>query len=503
MISFALAGGTRAATYGWSGLGGNNLWSNGNNWTNVADSSTGTAPGAADEARFADEENDVVAINADTAANIVQLGNGGMMITGAYTLTINAAQDGLIQRATYYGGGSARIDCNVSFPNLNATGNKFVNWNQVVTINGNVSVPGGLTTQFGVNGNGTGKLILNGQLLLTSAGNTDVRTFGNVGDTEFATQYSPPNYIRSRIGTLILKGNVGAPLGETAQNVATVGFDGNTPRRIWIASANGASVFSNRFLIAPLGADSGKYQEFRVKAPTTVANFIGQMRIDHTVWWFVDSGCLARIKTLNKGDSKTDIPVYMSGGGTTEVYGAASTQFPHKFILSNGVFLVNNTSGEATHGPVTVCASGVFGGAGSIRGNVSCESGGVVSPGNSVGTLTVSNATFAAGGILHWEVNHPNADKLNVLDVLNVSAGAVTVKVVNAGSIQAGTTYEAFGYKTLTGNMQDDIVVDVSGLAGITAQVEATAGGIGIVLVPEPALAGLAGLALLAVRRRK
>jgi len=88
-----LAGSAWAATYGWTGTGGDNLWSNGNNWTNVANGSTGTAPGAADEARFADNEDDVVAINANTTVSKLVLGNGGMSITGAYTLTLNAATE--------------------------------------------------------------------------------------------------------------------------------------------------------------------------------------------------------------------------------------------------------------------------------------------------------------------------------------------------------------------------------------------------------------------------
>jgi len=91
IASMLLAGSAWAATYGWSGLGGDNLWSNGNNWTNVANGSSGTAPGASDTAQFAEFENDVVAVQANVTVTNLKVGIGGMSITGAYTITVTAS----------------------------------------------------------------------------------------------------------------------------------------------------------------------------------------------------------------------------------------------------------------------------------------------------------------------------------------------------------------------------------------------------------------------------
>lgn|GEM_PF-2717679 len=384
----------------------------------------------------------------------------------------------------------------------NAGPSKIVNYNNVLTINGNVSFPANTTPfRLDVWGDGSGVAKFNGQVTGYSSGQDWRSFYGNDGVMELGTQHNPWRNTGCRKGTLILKGNYDAPNGDN-NRVGFPSWDASNPKRIWIQAQGGLGIYSNRWNFSPRSTDAGKYHEFRVMAPTVHAKLHGRVRIDDKLWWCVDSGCYVEIVDtgIDKGDNAATSNVYVYGGGTTDVKVASITTIPIPFVISNGVFLVNNPSGFATHGSVTVCASGVFGGAGSIGGDMRCESGGIVSPGNSIGTLTAANGVFAAGGILHWEVNGATADKLNVLNTLNISAGSVTVKV--AGTVTVGVTNDAFTFATLNGNATNDLVVDVSALPGITANIIPGTGSIGIQLVPEPGLIGLGLLALVGLRRK-
>lgn len=498
------AGLSYAATYGWSGGGSDNLWSNGNNWTNVADGSSGTVPGASDTAQFGGDENDAVALTSDVTINNLVLGEGGMSITGAYTLTLTASSAALQFGSAYTAGGSATIDCNINMPNLSG-GNRIINWNQTLTINGNLALPP-TTAGFNLEAWGPNALLkINGQVTGWAAGQAVRNIYmpqAVAGQTEIVAQHDPVRNFMLRQGTLVLKGNYDAPNGDE-NRVGFPSWDGATPKKIWLAVEGGLGIFSNRWSFSPRSNDT-KYHEFRVMAPTKHAKLLGRVRIDDKLWWFVDPDCYVEIVNtgIEKGDSATTMGVYMSGGGTTDVKVAQINAVPIPFIVSNGVLLVNNASGFALHGPVTVCAGGVFGGAGTAGSTVTCESGGIISPGNSIGTLTVSNAVLQAGSIVDWEVNGTTADKLAVLNNLDISAGIVTVRVYGTTSTSATNTL--FSYASLNGSSAN-LVFDLSqsSLSGGSFVME---GNQILVtgLVPEPglAVAVLAGLVLAGRKRR-
>lgn len=506
------AGISYAATYGWSGAGGDNLWSNGNNWTNVADGSTGTAPGAGDTAIFPQGTSAAIALTADTSINNLVLGTGGMSITGAYTLTLTATNQTLGFGS--YNGGSATIDCNISMPNLAAgTTTRIVNYNNQLTINGNVALPAtSAGFRLDIWGSGSGVAKFNGQLTGYEA-SQDIRSFyGNNGTVELGTQNSGSQLhdLMIRRDTLILKGSYLAPL-QNGQRVGFPSWDGNTPKKIWIAAEGGLGIYSNQFSFSARGTSGAgqdsKYHEFRVKSPTKHAQLLGRVRIDDKLWWFVDPDCYVEILPgannvggIEKADNSTLHGVYMSGGGTTDVKVAQVGGFPIPFFVSNGVLLVNNTSGYALHGPITVHAGGVFGGAGFVGSVVTNTSGGVISPGNSIGTLTVSNAVLQAGSIVDWEVNGTTADKLAVLNNLDISAGIVTVRVF--GTTTSSATNSLFSFASLNGSSAN-LVLDLSqswlsGGSFVTEGNQILITG----LVPEPAVAGALLLAGMLLRKR-
>lgn len=374
----------------------------------------------------------------------------------------------------------------------------LVNWNQTLTFNSNVTITtttGDKTLQI----NGPNALVVfNGQFRNPNAN----WSLYAQEDGEFrinATQYNLNKILKLKKGYLVVKGDVYGAVDDANQAISFQGDWGASPKVI-VFDASGAQTISNRVILHR--GQAGNYHEVRFK--TKNVNLISKPRlVQNTVhwnFWNVDQGSYVKVPGFSV--SASGLTMCFGGGGTTDVVAANENANTFNVILSNGVFLANNPSGNAVNGPVTVCAGAVLGGAGTLSSTITNLSGGIVSPGNSIGTLTTAgNAVFAAGGILNWEVNGATADKLSV-NALDISAGAVTVKVVNAGSIQIGVTNDAFAFTTLNGNAANDLVVDVSGVPGITANIIAGTGSIGIQLVPEPGLIGLGLLALVGMRRK-
>ncbi|WP_411886815.1 autotransporter-associated beta strand repeat-containing protein, partial [Polaromonas sp. YR568] len=128
-----------------------------------------------------------------------------------------------------------------------------------------------------------------------------------------------------------------------------------------------------------------------------------------------------------------------AGSGTVALTGVNA--YTGATSINAGTLAVN---GSITS-PVTVNNGGTLGGSGTINGAVSAASGGVLAPGNSIGTLTVNGQlNFAPGSIYRVEVDPAgNADRINVTGAPGTaSLGGATVDVqASAGSYQANTRY--------------------------------------------------------------
>jgi outer membrane autotransporter protein len=110
----------------------------------------------------------------------------------------------------------------------------------------------------------------------------------------------------------------------------------------------------------------------------------------------------------------------------------------------NGATSVNagtlSVNGSISNSAVTVNNGGVLGGSGTV-GSTTIASGGVLAPGNSIGTLTVNgNLSFAAGSIYRVEVDAAGAnDRINATGTAALN-GTVDVQA-GAGTYQASTQY--------------------------------------------------------------
>lgn len=119
-----------------------------------------------------------------------------------------------------------------------------------------------------------------------------------------------------------------------------------------------------------------------------------------------------------------------------------SSGFGGTLVVSNtGTLLVNNTVGSGTGtGAVVVLSGATLGGAGVIGGPVTIN--GALAPGNSPGTLTVSNDFAASGGaVLQYQLG-TNSGLMAISG--NLTLGG-TLNVTDAGGF-TNTTYTLFTY---------------------------------------------------------
>lgn len=134
----------------------------------------------------------------------------------------------------------------------------------------------------------------------------------------------------------------------------------------------------------------------------------------------VDDGTLT---TLGGNLSGTG-PLTKTGGGTLTLSGD-NQAFTGGIDLTAGQMNVNGAMG----GPVAVQSTAILGGSGSI-GALTVAAGGTVSPGNSIGTLTVDgDAAFAIGSVYHVQINAAGeSDLLKVSGKATLAGGTVNVE---------------------------------------------------------------------------
>jgi autotransporter-associated beta strand protein len=136
--------------------------------------------------------------------------------------------------------------------------------------------------------------------------------------------------------------------------------------------------------------------------------------------------------------------------GTNTLALTAINTYTGPTTVSNGTLQVN---GQIDVGDVTV-AGGALGGTGTILGAVTIQSAGTLSPGASIGTLTINNDLLIAGN-LAVEVNKslsPSNDFVVVTGTLS-NTGAGTVTVTNLGpALAVGNKFTLFNKQVTGGN---------------------------------------------------
>jgi autotransporter-associated beta strand protein len=192
------------------------------------------------------------------------------------------------------------------------------------------------------------------------------------------------------------------------------------------------------------------------------------------------------------GDAIGDLGGITKIGAGTLVL-TASNNFNGETVVSNGVLAINGTNNcnKAVWdaGKVTVYG-GTLGGTGMISGSVTVQSGGTISPGNGIGTLTLAtNLTLQNGSTNLFEVtNSPGTgDLLIVQGNLTVSNGTIAINV-SGTTLQPGT-YTLMQYSgTLAGSFNPIVTLAGGTINGSMTIDTSTAGQVNLVLIPQVAI---------------
>jgi fibronectin-binding autotransporter adhesin len=136
------------------------------------------------------------------------------------------------------------------------------------------------------------------------------------------------------------------------------------------------------------------------------------------------------------------------GTGTLTLDGQNSYYAGPTTVMA-GTLLANTptSSGEFSstgNSAVIVNSGATLGGIGIINGPVTIEASGTLSPGGSVGNLTLKNSLTLAGNLL-IEVNKPTNDVVSVTGALSNTGTGNTVTVVNVGgALSVGDKFQIF-----------------------------------------------------------
>jgi fibronectin-binding autotransporter adhesin len=118
---------------------------------------------------------------------------------------------------------------------------------------------------------------------------------------------------------------------------------------------------------------------------------------------------------------------------------------------NNGGILANNGS---IAGNVVINSGGQLGGIGSVSGSVTINSGGGLSPGNSVGTITVGSLTLNSGSINNFEFNNNPANDQTIITTSGgfINNGGV-FNLYQEGGTTAWTTPGTYNLIQYTGSV--------------------------------------------------
>ncbi len=293
-----------------------------------------------------------------------------------------------------------------------------------------VSAGGSISGLQGILGDLAGSV---GTMTVTGAGSTwsalvdsSVLYSGDLNVGRFGTGYLTVTDGGSVVGNRLHIGNEAGSSGTVAVSGAgsnltiaerlSVGIEGDGVLTV----SNGATVSADRIVIADDATSSGTLNIGAARGQT--ASAAGTINASTVVLGDGDGEIV-----FNHTGSSYAFASDVEGTGTlsflsglTKLTGDYSA-FTGDLSIAGGLVSVNTSTLTAV---ANVLSGATLGGSGTL-GNVAVASGGTVAPGNSIGTLTVANISFASGSTYSVEIdNAGRSDLLHATGTATINSGA-------------------------------------------------------------------------------
>lgn len=197
---------------------------------------------------------------------------------------------------------------------------------------------------------------------------------------------------------------------------------------------------------------------------------------------------------VSRADQQVTLNVVLAGSDGLEkllngtLVLAATNTYTGETTVRAGTLRVNGRIGD---GAVFV-AGGTLGGTGTITGPVTVQSGGTLAPGDSIGTLNLSNAlVLQPGSATRIEVNAATSEHDRVQGMPSVNYGGTLVVSNLAGTPALGQSFPIFSAASSSGNFTN--ITPGSPGTGLRWRFEPASGVLSVVSASsQPVIASLA-----------
>jgi fibronectin-binding autotransporter adhesin len=396
--------------------------------------------------------------NANALLGVSAGGKGSVMVTGGTWANAFVS-------VGYSGTGTIDLDGGLVTSSLGRIG-------ELASGHGTVTVTSGTwenSFNWYVGEKGTGTLLVNGGLV---TGN-ESRIGAEIGSSGTATVSSGvwQNFASLLIGnrgqgTLTITG--GLVTGEMTQ----VGVNGSGTGAL---NLNGG-VLQTRTVNSGVGVAAFSFNGGTLRATGAHAGFVsgfGSGVTLHSGGAFIDSngyavGSASRF-TGSGGLTKL-------GAGTLTLTG--TSDYTGATEVKAGTLSINGVNSGT--GAITVASGATLAGTGTLGGTVNVENGGILATGNSIGTLTVGGANFAAGSLFSLEGDGAFFDSLVVNGDVTLQEGALlSFNLLNP------LTEASYTLITAAGGLDGTTQFTLSGLIPAGYILEYAGTSLNLVLAPE------------------